>query len=112
MNKEDIIQNYNNYDPSDHERENGIKIIIDALSNIRREPKLFEFLINILKEQFSCSFNNFFIIEYDKDYKRVYNWVFNSFEDAEVCVTNLFNIETNESIPNNMLFELYRIRKI
>jgi hypothetical protein len=112
MNKEDIIQNYSNYDSSDCERKNGIKIIINALSNIRREPKLFEFVINILREQFACSFNNFFVIECDKDYERVYNWIFNSFKDAEICITNLFNVDTNESIPNNMLFESYRIRKI
>ena len=112
MNKEDIINVYSSYDPTNHEREKGIETIINALNDLKREPKLFEFVINILKEQVNYSFNDFFVIEYGEGYERTYNWIFDNSKNAEMCISNLFNSDTNEQISNNMLFEIYRIRKI
>jgi hypothetical protein len=110
MEKQELLNVYSYHDSNRIDK--GITIILDALSDIRREPKLFKFVIRTLKKQMACQFNDFFVINYGENYEKTYNWVFTNFKDAQQCITNLFNSDTHEPIPKDILFEKYKISQI
>lgn len=111
MNKNEILNYYTDYsDDSSFVR--GARTILNALDNIKHEPKLLEFLISEYKKNNIELLPSFYVIEYEENYQKVYNWVFTNEDLALDCARSGFNSEKNEKVPSWILFERYRIRKL
>jgi len=110
MDKNELIQHFSNYE--DNLFVEGVKTILNALDNIKEEPKLLEFLITICKKNHINLTQPFYVIEYGENYQYSYNWVFTNEVFAIECAKTGFNSDKNEKVPSWVLFELYRIRKL